>query len=139
MFYKSKHRTDTTLIPLKLRELGFQNYNQYLKSQHWQNIRNRYYKSKLPKRINNICVCRVCEQDKPLSLHHRTYKNMGNERLNDLILLCSECHHLAHSIHDDNKKLKGTPKYNTRLNLHNSFHKVKKIIKKNGHPRHTKN
>lgn len=119
-------RTDTSLIFSKLKNLGYTNYKEYLKSKHWQDVKNRYYKSKLPKRIDGVCVCKVCNEKKSLSLHHRTYKNMGNERLNDLILLCQECHHIAHIIHNENKELKGTQKYNTRLNLHNSFQKVKR-------------
>jgi len=40
--------------------------------------------------------CRLCPNeatpDSPLEVHHRTYANFGNERVEDLTALCSACH-----------------------------------------------
>lgn len=118
-----KKRTDNSLIPIKLKLLNYSNYKSYLESKHWQDLRKRFYKSKLVKKIDNKIVCYSCEEIKPLSLHHKTYKRMGKEKLNDLVLLCQNCHYLAHKIHDENKKLKNTEFYQSRLNLSNSYKK----------------
>jgi hypothetical protein len=118
-----KKRTDNSLIPIKLKLLNYSNYKSYLESKHWQDLRKRFYKSKLVKKIDNKIVCYSCQETKPLSLHHKTYKRMGKEKLNDLVLLCQNCHYLAHKIYDENKKLKNTEFYQSRLNLSNSYKK----------------
>lgn len=38
----------------------------------------------------------MCEESKFLQLHHKTYKNLGNEKLSDLVYLCNKCHHETH-------------------------------------------
>jgi len=69
-------------------------YQQYLKGEHWQDVRRRYWKSKL-----HNGGCYVCERTNvQLQLHHKTYKRVGNERLNDLLLLCGDCHKAAHEL-----------------------------------------
>jgi 5-methylcytosine-specific restriction endonuclease McrA len=41
--------------------------------------------------------CRLCGRDDvELQVHHRTYKNYAQERLEDLITLCTVCHHDFH-------------------------------------------
>ena len=41
--------------------------------------------------------CRLCGRDDvELHVHHCTYANYAQERLEDLITLCSECHHDFH-------------------------------------------
>ncbi|GAB1716951.1 MAG: GTP cyclohydrolase II [Nitrobacter sp.] len=42
--------------------------------------------------------CRLCNNDgteSPLEVHHRTYKNLGNEQVGDLTTLCRGCHRLV--------------------------------------------
>ena len=90
--------TGTKLLPSKLRELGIKNYQEYLNGNHWQSVRARYYESKQVTKVKDKVVCVRCLQSRPLSLHHRTYERLGNERLRDLILLCQECHTLTHKI-----------------------------------------
>jgi len=69
-------------------------YQQYLQSEHWQDVRKRYWKSKL---YNGGCY--ACgAKNKPLQLHHKTYKRIGKERLNDLLLLCADCHKASHNL-----------------------------------------
>jgi len=36
-----------------------------------------------------------------MHLHHRTYKNLGAERLMDLVPLCAGCHAEVHRLHAD--------------------------------------
>lgn len=43
--------------------------------------------------------CQLCNQSNRVSVlntHHRTYKNLGNEKAEDLIVLCDECHAVFH-------------------------------------------
>ena len=81
------------------------NYSAYLRSPHWQEVRRRYWASKLPK------CCVVCRRnDVPLDLHHRTYKRIGKERLTDLVPLCRRCHKETHLVVDDRKERKRNPR-----------------------------
>jgi 5-methylcytosine-specific restriction endonuclease McrA len=42
--------------------------------------------------------CRICNRnDSPLHLHHRTYRTYAEERLEDVITLCADCHGLFHA------------------------------------------
>ena len=65
-----------------------QEYSKYLKSEHWLNFRlvvlsfwgNR---------------CSVCNKGGcVLDVHHRTYERLWNERLEDVVVLCRDCHDL---------------------------------------------
>lgn len=43
--------------------------------------------------------CQVCNQSGrvvTLNTHHRTYKNLGNEKPEDLTVLCEDCHETFH-------------------------------------------
>tara|TARA_B110000483_G_C18015757_1_gene472977 strand:- start:11 stop:628 length:618 start_codon:yes stop_codon:yes gene_type:complete len=64
-------------------------YHKYLKSIEWKN------KSKGVKERDRGC-CRICNSSLNLEVHHRTYFNIGNEKLIDLITLCKKCHSLFH-------------------------------------------
>lgn len=74
------------------------NYQTYLDGEHWKNIKDRYWKSKLPKK------CRICGGNKNLVLHHRTYKHLGKERISiHTHLLCQSCHQKVHFDENGNK------------------------------------
>lgn len=65
-------------------------YNDYLKTIHWK-CKRAYIYTKRNKR------CEKC--NKPLtrySVHHLTYKNIGFEKDEDLMLLCEKCHMELH-------------------------------------------
>ena len=49
--------------------------------------------------------CQVCNTDRLLHVHHRTYERRGMEQPADLITLCGDCHKLFH----DNGKLTVEP------------------------------
>ena len=40
--------------------------------------------------------CQVCNCTGPISVHHRTYKRLGDEDPEDLTALCLTCHDLFH-------------------------------------------
>lgn len=71
-------------------------YSEYLKSAGWQTRR-----AAALKRAGHRC--QVCNGDKRLEVHHRTYERLGHERAADLVVLCRDCHQLFH----DNGRLEG--------------------------------
>lgn len=78
----------------RLREMGYGSYDEYLRSPHWQDVRQRYAKSGLSNR------CFVCGGG-PTALHHRTYARLGREYLTDLQPLCRRHHREAHAYERD--------------------------------------
>lgn len=75
-------------------------YRDYIQSERWRAVRQRYWDSKMPK------DCYVCgtAQHAGMHLHHRSYKNFGNERLMDLVPLCEPCHAAVHAAHRASNK-----------------------------------
>jgi hypothetical protein len=72
-------------------ELQGSGYKAYLKSRQWKEKKTQY---KLSERYN---CCWACDLPAPFSLkgfnlHHRTYKNLYNEKVEDLVLLCQPHH-----------------------------------------------
>jgi hypothetical protein len=66
-------------------------YTQHLKSTQWKMLKKQYWWSSRP---NN---CWACDKKAPsnydgFNFHHRTYKNLFNETLDDVVLLCREHH-----------------------------------------------
>lgn len=74
----------------RLRELGYDTYDAYLRSAAWRDVRRRYFASGLPQ----ICMCGEAK----VHLHHTTYERVGRELLEDLIPLCRDCHTMAHDL-----------------------------------------
>lgn len=75
-------------------------YLDYLKSDHWNAVKSRYYQSKLPRRDKfGRPVCEVCGTYGRLDLHHKSYKRLGHEKLHDFALLCRDCHHELHDLY----------------------------------------
>jgi hypothetical protein len=60
-------------------------YATYLQSAEW---RQRADAAKA--RFGNRCA--LCNAERPLQAHHRTYERVGNELPDDLIALCADCH-----------------------------------------------
>lgn len=69
----------------KLKDLGYENYNQYLNSDIWRETKKKKKRTKC-----------VCGSNKKLHLHHKTYERVGDEHLRDLVWLCKECHEYLH-------------------------------------------
>lgn len=59
-------------------------YDDHLHSTYWRQIREQALA-----RDNG---CRLCGSLENLQAHHRTYARLGQESLDDLTTLCSECH-----------------------------------------------
>lgn len=71
-------------------------YDTYLRSPHWQDVRRRYWGSEEP-HLAKECICGETEN---LQLHHMTYERVGRERLEDLTPLCPTCHNMIHVLVD---------------------------------------
>ncbi len=88
---KKKKRGDAGLAKsfrLALDALGYKEYSEYLKSDHWINLRRRLSKG---------ATCCGCEDaGKKILLHHVEYGRLGSERDSDLIPVCKECHTKIH-------------------------------------------
>lgn len=78
-------------IGQRLYGMGFRSYSEYLKSNHWYELRRRWVESGRPCRC---CVC-LCVN---YQLHHRTYARIGCESLNDMVPLCRRHHGQLHEL-----------------------------------------
>lgn len=85
-------------------------YVAYLKSPEWLAKRRL-----LTRQYGSRCTCcdSIPTSGNPLDLHHLTYERLGNERLEDLTVVCRKCHDLIHgwlkhcgSIRASTKKVK---------------------------------
>ena len=64
-------------------------YREYLKTEHWQAMRAVALEMAGGR-------CQLCNADKRLQTHHRTYDRRGFEDPGDLIVLCGNCHAKFH-------------------------------------------
>lgn len=72
------------------------NYQKYLLSKKWKEFRERAFEFYGKE-------CGRCGNRHRLEIHHRTYRNIYNETLSDVIVLCKHCHKSAHKIKNRNK------------------------------------
>ena len=85
-------------------------YQKYIESDTWENKRQERLDF-----ANDRCELCYCPTD--LQVHHRTYERFGgDEKVEDLIVLCSTCHYNFHkrlSLHDSATKFpEGVPQEN---------------------------
>lgn len=66
-------------------------YNAYLKSIRWALLRVKVLTMVGYK-------CEACQSTDTLQLHHRHYQTLGQEGLDDVVILCKTCHDLVHRI-----------------------------------------
>lgn len=72
-----------------INNLKFMPYEEYLQTNHWKDVRKRaLYRSGYK--------CQLCSSKGNLNVHHNTYENRGNEKDEDLIVLCEKCHGKFH-------------------------------------------
>ena len=89
---KSKQRTAAEERQSELRKahLSRMPYKEYLKTPEWAARRARALRTAKG-------ACQLCNATGVvLDVHHRTYKNRGNEKFADLIVLCRACHGKHH-------------------------------------------
>lgn len=79
--------TDKTPLDGLARKHGYQNYDDYLRSDHWRLLRARFLQNR-----SHSCACGA----PGIQLHHLTYKRLGQENLEDLEFVCIACHKDKH-------------------------------------------
>lgn len=72
-------------------------YQLYLQTPHWRETREKRLQIDKNK-------CAFCGSLGPLHVHHRSYKRLWQEDVEqDLITLCVDCHHKLHQLLDEEK------------------------------------
>ena len=77
-------------------------YTDYLKTKHWKGLRQEVAE-------RDGYTCQRCKGtfNTGFSIHHNTYKYLGDERLKDLTFYCTKCHSVIHNdrknTHDFNR------------------------------------
>ncbi len=89
--WKEAKHVEAMWLLEELRLENFQNdkYNLHLNSDTWKSKRKLVLQ-----RDNNIC--QRCKVSPATEVHHLTYKNLGNEPLEDLLSVCHDCHMVIH-------------------------------------------
>lgn len=79
------------------KQIQSMNYHDFLQTPYWKAIALKVKKDAKFK-------CKLCNSSNNLSVHHRTYKNHGNElfNLDDLICVCQDCHQIFHDNKEEN-------------------------------------
>ncbi len=83
------------------------------------------------KRDNYACaLCKVSIEDITIDVHHKSYENIFNEKMDDLVALCRQCHNDLH-------KFSGYPSRNMELLKYEYFwsEKLDRITKMSGRSR----
>jgi len=75
-------------------ELAALPYDEYLKTDHWKQVRSTAYGAAGGR-------CQLCNSGGEVHAHHRTYDNLGHEKPSDVTVLCAECHAKFHDKHPD--------------------------------------
>jgi hypothetical protein len=65
-------------------------YREYLISKKWEG-----YKNAIHYIYNEECF--ICNSKEELQVHHKTYDRIYHEDLDDLVLVCSDCHECIHT------------------------------------------
>ena len=73
------------------RQSKFYRYHEYLKSAEWKTIRD-----KVIERDNGMCL--HCKTNPAQEVHHKHYKTIYREKIDDLESVCSDCHRAIHKI-----------------------------------------
>lgn len=66
-------------------------YYSYIGSVRWRNNPARL--AALEASGFRCWLCNASQDEARIEVHHRTYERLGCERADDLIALCSDCHH----------------------------------------------
>lgn len=72
-------------------------YPAYLRTKHWKDFRRKILGLDRRKRKKS---CSNCRSKYRLQVHHITYENVGNEKPEDVAILCGKCHQLHHDLLD---------------------------------------
>jgi len=91
---KSLSETATIKGDLKPKPNPFVKYSTYIKSKEWEDMKKLIFEWRGKR-------CQLCwRDDKPVHVHHITYKRIGNEDPRDLLVVCETCHKFIHKEHE---------------------------------------
>lgn len=78
---------------LLMSQLRSMKYTYFLNTRYWKTVRNKVIELSGGK-------CSICGNTRFLNVHHKTYKNHGSEifHLEDLVVLCRNCHEKLHQL-----------------------------------------
>ena len=86
---KLQHKKPSKKPSKKSVPLKFMDYKRYIRSSAWKATRKRaieHYGEK----------CGECGRTEHIEVHHKNYDRLGCEQINDLEILCSDCHSVRH-------------------------------------------
>jgi len=69
----------------------YKDYKDYLSSPAWHKKRTQIF-------IRSGKICEICKTNKAEEVHHKTYKHIYKEPLEDLIAVCQTCHRAEHNL-----------------------------------------
>ena len=92
---------------MKERDKFFEWYNKYLKSDKWKEKKKGFLKFLEVRDYEIACV--RCGNPNKLEFHHIHYDTVGDETINDVLLLCHDCHKYWHKLE---KKFTPDQKFN---------------------------
>ena len=72
------------------KSLGFSSYQEFLSSPFWLEKKEWILDC-----LGN--ECQKCSSKEKLQVHHKSYLNVGNEGIKDVIVLCKKCHEEEHN------------------------------------------
>ena len=81
---------------IEKRKIDKKKYHKYLLSKKWKLFRQKALD------FYGHC-CGRCGNKYNIEIHHKTYRNIFNETLSDVIPLCDKCHNHAHILKRRNK------------------------------------
>lgn len=76
---------------LKFLNSNYGRYTTHLQSFYWKKIR-----AQALSRDRNLC--QSCKKSAAQDVHHLTYRNLGQEKVEDLLSLCRRCHEIMHLV-----------------------------------------
>lgn len=94
-------------------------YKKYINSKKWKEKSKRF--------ISQVGECEECGDNKKLSCHHISYKNLGFETKKDIKVLCWDCHRLEHDNIDLNYVSKKKKNFLISKKI-TKYHKKKKSM-----------
>jgi len=94
-------------------------YHQYILSKDWKRKKKNLIK-------NWQCKVCGCRKRKWLNVHHLHYRNLGNEKENDLMVLCQRCHLIWH---EEKKRISLNPSIEHIKSLVLCFNRQKELDK----------
>lgn len=74
------------------KEYTMKDYTNYLQTVKWKKLRQEAF-------VRSKYKCEACGENYRLRTHHKKYPDvLGEEKLGDLVVLCYNCHELAHTM-----------------------------------------